>query len=212
MYTKVAENWLEDRLDPLQKEFLQKTLDYYEIFTRQAAKEPEVRLEHGRTYQRMGDIHRKFGRTAESAAAYHRALGILEPLMKEAPGDPEVRRALAVTRSHLGDLFARRNLNDEAAVLYKQAEDLLSPLAFPPDAAAATRRSLAACPDTPRQGRAAAPSGRHQDRPANGFACLRALRAGSCRRAAKYRVSERPRTGERLSGPNPPRIRRHERG
>ena len=137
MYTKVAENWLEDRLDPLQKEFLQKTLDYYETFTRQAAKEPEVRLEHGRTYQRMGDIHRKFGRTVESAAAYDRALGILEPLLKEAPGDPEVRRALAVTRSHLGDLSARRNRGDEAALLYKQAEDLLDPLAFPPDAAAA---------------------------------------------------------------------------
>ena len=137
MYTKVAENWLEDRLDPLQKEFLEKTLNYYETFTRQAAKEPEVRLEHGRTYQRMGDIHRKFGRTAESAAAYHRALGILEPLLNEAPGDPEVRRALAVTRSHLGDLSARRNLNDEAALHYKQAEDLLDPLASPPDAAAA---------------------------------------------------------------------------
>ena len=125
MYTKVAANWLEDRLDPLQKEFLEKTLNYYETFTRQTAREPEVRLEHGRTYQKMGDIHRKFGRTVESAAAYHRALEILEPLLKEAPRDPEVRRALAETRSHLGDLSARRNLNDEAALFYKQAEDLL---------------------------------------------------------------------------------------
>ncbi len=33
MYTKVAENWLEDRLDPLQKEFLEKTLAHYQIWT-----------------------------------------------------------------------------------------------------------------------------------------------------------------------------------
>ena len=62
MYTKVAENWLEDRLDPLQKEFLEKTLAHYQTFTGQAAGDPAVRLEHGRAFQRMGEIHRKLGR------------------------------------------------------------------------------------------------------------------------------------------------------
>ena len=61
MYTKVAENWLEDRLDPLQKEFLEKTLAHYQTLTGQAADEPAVRLEHGLAFQRMGDIHLETG-------------------------------------------------------------------------------------------------------------------------------------------------------
>ena len=75
MYTKVAENWLEDRLDPLQKEFLEKTLNYYEKFTGFAATTPAVRLEHGRAYQRMGEIHRKLGRFDEAERAFRKALG-----------------------------------------------------------------------------------------------------------------------------------------
>ncbi len=121
MYTKVAENWLEDRLDPLQKEFLEKTLAHYQTLTGQAADEPAVRLEHGRAFQRMGDIHKKLGRLEEANDAYRRALAILDPLQKTRPADGEVRRAVALTQTRLGDLLVRRGQNDQAEPLYRDA-------------------------------------------------------------------------------------------
>ena len=124
MYTKVAENWLEDRLDPLQKEFLEKTLAHYQTLTGQAADEPAVRLEHGRAFQRMGDIHRKLGRLEQANDAFRHALTILEPLHAARPADVEVRRALALTQTRLGDLLVRRGQNDQAEPLYRQALQL----------------------------------------------------------------------------------------
>ena len=85
----------------------------------------------------MGDIHRKFGRTVESAAAYHRALGILEPLQEAAPGDPEVRRAWRSPDptwviSRLAAISATRRRYSTS-----KPENILDPLAFPPNTAAA---------------------------------------------------------------------------
>jgi serine/threonine protein kinase/tetratricopeptide (TPR) repeat protein len=121
MYTKVAENWLEDRLDPLQKEFLEKTLAHYQTLTGQAAGDPAVRLEHARAFERMGDIQRKLGNVKEANTEYRRALAILEPLHAGQPDDGEVRRALALTQTRLGDLMLRRGQNDQAEPLYHQA-------------------------------------------------------------------------------------------
>ena len=129
MYTKVAENWLEDRLDPLQKEFLEKTLNYYETFTRQAAGDPAVRLEHGRAYQRMADIQRKLGRLEESEKSFGRSLEILRPLHKARPDDPEIRRALGLAETRLGDMLLRRGRNDEAESLFQQAIEIERSLA-----------------------------------------------------------------------------------
>ena len=61
MLTKVADIGFDDHLDPLQKEFLEEALAYYEEFTSRVAHDPTVRLEHGRIYQQMGDIQRKLG-------------------------------------------------------------------------------------------------------------------------------------------------------
>ncbi len=66
MLTKVADIGFDDQLDPLQKEFLEDALQYYEQFTSRVAHDPAVRLEHGRVYQQMGDIQRKLGRSTES--------------------------------------------------------------------------------------------------------------------------------------------------
>ncbi len=134
MYTKVAENWLEDRLDPLQKEFLQKTLAHYQTLTGQAASNPGVQLEHGRAFERMGDIQRKLGNVQDANAEYRRALAILEPLHTRRPDDAETRRALALTQTRLGDLMLRRGQNDEAAPLYRQAFELQQAQANAPNA------------------------------------------------------------------------------
>ena len=136
MYTRVAENWLEDRLDPLQKEFLEKALNYFETFTRESAREPAVRLEHGRIYQRMGDIQQKFGRTEAAEAAFRKAITFYELLELESPADHDVRRALAVTQTRLGELLLRHNQIEAAEQLFQQAESRLTALAANPDATA----------------------------------------------------------------------------
>ena len=143
MYTKVAENWLEDRLDPLQKEFLQKTLDYYEKFTAHSASTPAVRLEHSLAYQRMGEIHRKLGRSDIAERTFAKALAILEPLAAANPADREVCRTLAMTQTRMGDLLFRDNQFDRAEPLFIQAETLLEPLAAAPAGAVQDRWLLA---------------------------------------------------------------------
>jgi tetratricopeptide (TPR) repeat protein len=134
MYTGVAEGWLEDRLDPKQKEFMEKALAYYQDYTSQAASDPAVKLEHGRIYQRMGDIHAKFGQQREAERAYDRAIALIAPLAQAAPRDAEAARAQAVAWTRLGNLLFRQDRTDEAGHLYAQAEDLLRPLAAAADA------------------------------------------------------------------------------
>jgi len=143
MYTKVAENWLEDRLDPLQKEFLQKTLDYYEKFTAHAANTAAVRLEYGMAYQRMGEIHRKLGRSDMAEQMFDKALAILEPLAVNNSVDRDVCRALAMTRMRMGDLLFRDNQIERAEPLFSQAEILLEPLVARPAGAVEDRWLLA---------------------------------------------------------------------
>ncbi|MDR3622284.1 MAG: serine/threonine-protein kinase [Paludisphaera borealis] len=135
MYTKVGESWLEDRLDPIQEEFLKKTLAYFETFTQRAANDPAAQLEHGRTYQRMGDIEFKFGRLAEAEKAYRNGLALLAPLAAAPNASSETRRALAATQTKLAQLLFRTDRFDDARPLYKEAQNLLRPLA---DGAATT--------------------------------------------------------------------------
>src|SRR5260370_32131318 len=50
MYTQVAEKWLaqESRMEPVQREFLVKALEFYEQFAQPAGSSAEVRLEAGK--------------------------------------------------------------------------------------------------------------------------------------------------------------------
>ena len=198
MYTKVAENWLEDRLDPLQKEFLEKTLNYYEKFTGFAATTPAVRLEHGRAYQRMGEIHRKLGRFDDAERAFRKALGLLEPLGAGADSAPDARRALAATRTRLGDLLFRQERLDQAEGLFKQATAVLEPMAGEAAATAEDRGLLA------RALRSEAELLRRKGdlarRQARGGACRRPPGAGLQGRSRVPRGTQRPRPGARLRG------------
>ena len=180
MYTKVAENWLEDRLDPLQKEFLEKTLAHYQTFTGQAAGDPTVRLEHGRAFQRMGEIHRKLGRLEAANDAFRRALELLEPLHSARPADGEVRRALGLTQTRLGDLLVRRGQNDQAEPLYREALEIQEAQTALPRSSRGG--SLAAGPHLQEPGRPAAPQGRLHGSEADLSAGDRRPRSGRRRR------------------------------
>jgi eukaryotic-like serine/threonine-protein kinase len=122
MLTKVADIGFDDQLDPLQKEFLEEALQYYEQFTSRVAHDPGVRLEHGRVYQQMGDIQRKLGRLPESKQAYLKAIDILQPLAEYKGADREPKQALARSRTLLADLSLRDGGDKEqAGTLLEQA-------------------------------------------------------------------------------------------
>ncbi len=122
LLTKVADIGFDEKLDPLQEEFLKNALAYYEQFTSRASRDPSVRLKHGRAYQQMGDIHRKLGRLAESENAYRQAVEMLLPLTDRADVGRGAKQALARTRTLLADLLVRRGADKgQADELYQQA-------------------------------------------------------------------------------------------
>ena len=60
MYTRVAEEWLRDQpgLRPLQREFLDEALAFYQAFARVQDEDPE-RIEQAMALRRVGDINER---------------------------------------------------------------------------------------------------------------------------------------------------------
>jgi eukaryotic-like serine/threonine-protein kinase len=107
MYTEVAQKWLAQQSDatPLQRQFLERALAFYQRFAYERGADPAVRFEAAKAEQRVGDIQQKLGRHAEAEAAYHRALEMLEGL-RAAPARLEHRQEFARTHRSLGGLLA----------------------------------------------------------------------------------------------------------
>ena len=149
MYTQVAEKWLEDRLDPVQREFLEKALSHYETFAAQDADDPAIRLEpRPRLPPEVGDILHKLGRNPEAERAYRRAIDALDALPAGAHAGSDARQGAAVGRSSLGVLLADQGKFPEAEALFRRALEVQEPLATSPDPApriglAATHKGLA---------------------------------------------------------------------
>ena len=103
LLTKVADTGFDDQLDPLQTEFLEQALAYYERFASRIAGDPTVQEEHARAYQKMGDIERKLRRFSQSERHYGRAIEILVPLARQQAfvGAEASSRHLELVRSTL---------------------------------------------------------------------------------------------------------------
>ncbi len=81
-YTDFAEDWLGQQpdLQPRQREFLLKALEYYRSFALENDPDPSVRAEAGEAAFRVAEIQRKLGRTDESERAYRQAILVLEAI------------------------------------------------------------------------------------------------------------------------------------
>lgn len=143
MYTDVAETFLEDHSDPLQRKFLDRALAYYERFSREDATDPKAVEERGRAYQRLGDVLRKLGRHEEAEKAYIEATKILGALAASDPTDPEHRRQLARSWSRLGLAYFDRGADKDAAEAYGKALGAQKILVKSPGSTDAYRRDLA---------------------------------------------------------------------
>ena len=116
MYTLVAQDWLarSTNLQPLQRDFLQKALVYYEEFAREKDVEPEFRTAAGWAFYRLGDVQRRLGKLAEGERGYRQAIEALDALGDSDPPVPERLEALAGSLSGLGELLDETGRIEEA--------------------------------------------------------------------------------------------------
>jgi tetratricopeptide (TPR) repeat protein/tRNA A-37 threonylcarbamoyl transferase component Bud32 len=127
MYTQVAEKWLahQPRLQPLQREFLEKALRYYQEATETDDDSPKAAGELAEAYLRVGRIQGELGASAKAEEAYRRAVEVVERAGGE---EPAGRAALAVAWGRLSGLLIHSGRHADAGeaaqkaiTLYEQA-------------------------------------------------------------------------------------------
>jgi serine/threonine protein kinase/Flp pilus assembly protein TadD len=130
MYTDVAEKWLADqpRMTDVQRQFLQKALQFYQCFAQQAGTGPTVQLDTARAYRRVGGIQDILGANLEAEASFRTALRILEPLATELPTGPEYRFELGRCYYNLGKVLRHTGRRAEAETANRAALRILEPL------------------------------------------------------------------------------------
>jgi len=126
MFTQVAEKWLaqQPRLEPLQKQFLEEALRFYQEFAQERSTDPELRLETGNAYRRVGEIQERLGEYAKAEEALNNASLLLEQLVTDFPDEPRYRAALA------DSLYKRGGLLRNLGRLDDTHKDLLNSLLF----------------------------------------------------------------------------------
>ncbi len=127
MYSDVAVQWLEQSaaLEPMQRKFLQKALDYYLRFAGEESSDLKVRLRTALAFNRVGVIQEKLGQYSDARVAYRRGMSIVEKLAAGAPVVPEYQCELAVFHSNLGSMMYTLGEQAEAEKLLTKATTLV---------------------------------------------------------------------------------------
>ena len=123
MFTQVAEKWLsqQPRLEPMQREFLEEALHYYQEFAEDQSTDPELRLAASEAYRRVADIQDKLGESAKATEALNRAIALVEQLVAQSPEQARYRAALAEYRTKLGSLLIESDRPTEAEAQYLES-------------------------------------------------------------------------------------------
>jgi serine/threonine protein kinase/Tfp pilus assembly protein PilF len=145
MYTQFAEKWLvnQPKLQPVQREFLQKALQFYADFARQTSADPAIRLETARAYRRVAAIHYQLGDTVQAEHAGRLDLERSQGLVNEFPNVPEYRKNLADALRTLVPFLAETGRGVEALKLGNQALEFQTKLITDFPNVAEYRRDLA---------------------------------------------------------------------
>jgi len=123
MYIQVVEKWLfkEGILTPVQHEFLQKAVAFYEDFAAQNPDSPQARFDVALAQRRQASILYRLGDVTAAEAAYRNSIEQFVAVLPELSDPVRGRFELAVSLQELGEnmRFARRY--DEAEPLLKRA-------------------------------------------------------------------------------------------
>jgi serine/threonine protein kinase len=138
-FTRISENVLLDEptLQPLRRELLADSVDYYRSFIAKHGNDPELREDLAAAYFRLGSLTWEIGSAQEARTAHEAALRLRRQLLSERPNDPQLRRSLAESCYDLGILTREGGNSAEALRLHEEARQLRESVlkAVPDDAA-----------------------------------------------------------------------------
>ncbi|MFO0950732.1 MAG: protein kinase [Isosphaeraceae bacterium] len=122
MYTRLAEQWLADqpRMQQVQREFLEKALQYYEDFSLSRSQDEQERFEAANAYYRVAEIRHRLGRYADAEKSYRQAVSSFEALVADVRDRPEFRLGLLKSLSRLGASLYKSNQLREAESIHRR--------------------------------------------------------------------------------------------
>jgi tetratricopeptide (TPR) repeat protein len=146
MYTKVAEEWLagQAHLRPVQREFLEKALNYYQKAAAYDSGGPALREQTAVAFFRIGELHRALGRHAQAKESCEKAIGLFRQLAAEQPADARYAHELAQCHEKLAVVLQAMGRLPQALAAYRQAIDVFqNAVPDSPPWSARRRRGLA---------------------------------------------------------------------
>jgi tetratricopeptide (TPR) repeat protein len=122
MYTRVAEQWLaqQARMEPMQREFLEAALAFYEAFADDRGADPEVQRLTAEALLRVALIRNKLDKTREAEEAYRRLIGRVRDLLDRSPNDPEYLSLLTQGLQSLGITLRTTGRLEEAEQVFRR--------------------------------------------------------------------------------------------
>ncbi len=145
MYTQFAKKWLaqQPQMEPVEREFLNKALAFYEKLAGESSPDPRVRFETAQAYERVAEIQHQLGESEQAEKAYGQAVPLLQGLVNDFPQDQEYRRELALSLHSLGVLWGDTGRLPEEEVAHRNALTIQRKLAEDFPSVPAYRRDLA---------------------------------------------------------------------
>lgn len=125
-YTDVAERWLkqEGGLQPIQREFLQKALKFYQKLAQKESTDPAIRDQTAGAYFRVGAIELELGNPGPADEAFERACALLQALVTEFPERADYRHQLAKALDNRAVLWEKLGRTSSQRQLYARALEL----------------------------------------------------------------------------------------
>jgi len=126
MYLQVARKLFDaGDLTPVQREFLQKAVSFYQGFAAENPDSPQARYDVAIACKRQGVILEALGNAPEAEAAYRKAIEHLEGALPQLPENADARYELAQTFQKLGQMMRIARRYDESISLLKRATSML---------------------------------------------------------------------------------------
>jgi tetratricopeptide (TPR) repeat protein len=123
MYSRFAADWLakQPKLEPVQREFLEAALRFYEVFARERGDDPEAIRAAAGAYRNVGQIRQRLGDVPGAESAYRDGLALLRNLPPGGLGGSDGGREEAKLLNNLAVVLLDRGRTDEALATFRAA-------------------------------------------------------------------------------------------